>query len=198
MGYHTAFIKRAVAIALLLFLCGQSWYAVQDIYRTHKEDIILQLADIAQGIALPYHMARLAAREPLSQLPIPLAQVELAEIADTWNAARSDGRTHEGVDIFAEAGTPVFSSTEGYVLRTGHNNLGGNIVFVMGPGGVRYYYAHLEKAAQGIGFGTHVTPDTVIGFVGNSGNAENTPPHLHFGVYAEKGPVNPYPLLISR
>ena len=83
------------------------------------------------------------------------------------------------------------------MIRAGVNNLGGNSVLAVGPGGVRYYYAHLDSIADGITFGTEVTADTVIGFVGNSGNASGTPPHLHFGVY-ENGPQNPYPLLVDR
>ena len=91
----------------------------------------------------------------------------------------------------------MYAATRGYVLRTGKNALGGTIVITIGPGGVRYYYAHLDRIAQGMHVGVPVTTDTVIGFVGNTGNAESVAPHLHFGVY-NNGPQNPYPLLVER
>ena len=76
-----------------------------------------------------------------SSLPLPLPGVRFA---DTWGAARSQGRRHEGVDIFAPRNTPVLSTTRGRVLNVGPNTLGGRTVMVLGPGGARHYYAHLE------------------------------------------------------
>ena len=101
------------------------------------------------------------------------------------------------MDIFAEAGTPIFAATEGYVIKTGENRLGGTYVFTLGPGGVRYYYAHLSNVAPHIEIGSPVNPYTIIGYVGTTGNARTTPPHLHFGMYTN-GAKNPYPLLINR
>lgn len=141
----------------------------------------------------------MAAREPVTELPVPVYGVVLDQIDDTWGAARSEGRTHDGTDIFATRGTPVFSATEGYVTRTNIGTRGGINVMVAGPGGLNYYYAHLERIADGIRRGQAVTTDTVLGFVGNSGNATNTPPHLHFALYPERwDAVNPYPLLVDR
>jgi len=114
-------------------------------------------------------------------------------------AARAEGRTHEGVDIFADRGTPVFSATRGYVTGLNIGDRGGTNVMVIGPGGLYYYYAHLTRIANGIEPGTRVTQDTVLGFVGNSGNASDTPPHLHFGIYPEMWEaINPYPQLVER
>ena len=115
--------------------------------------------------------------------------------ADTWGAARSNGRTHEGVDIFAPRGTPVRATTRGLVVRVGENELGGRTVTVMGPGGFNHYYAHLERYAD-VSAGTWVKAGDVVGFVGTSGNARGTPPHLHYGVYTPTWQaVNPYPFL---
>ena len=166
-------------------------------YETYKDSIWLNIETIAQNITLPIKLAQLSIKPAATELPIPVDGVVLSQIADTWGAARSEGRSHEGVDIFAQRNTPIYAAAPGYVVRVGTNNLGGTIVFTVGPGGVRYYYAHLEKIALGMEVGTPVTTDTVIGFVGNSGNAEQTPPHLHFGVY-HNGPQNPYPLLVDR
>jgi peptidoglycan LD-endopeptidase LytH len=116
------------------------------------------------------------------RLPIPVARVKRIQIVDTWGGERSEGRKHEGVDIFAPTGTPIYSATDGIVIKKGWNRLGGNTVTIWGAGDKRYYYAHLSKYAN-IKDGQIVTRGTLIGFVGNSGDASSTPPHLHFGIY---------------
>ena len=139
-----------------------------------------------------------------SKLLIPVEGLEVNQVTDSWGSARSEGRSHEGTDIFAPTGTPVYSATSGYVYRIGTNPYGGNVITVIGGGGVRYYYAHLSAFAETLTEGQYVTPDTLLGYVGNSGNAATTPPHLHFGVYT--GPYdtcawnaeNPYGLLTDR
>lgn len=126
-----------------------------------------------------------------NSLPNPLPEQGLA---DTWGAARSQGRTHEGIDIFAPRGTPIQSTTQGIVSKVGNNNLGGRIVVVVGPGGAGHYYAHLEDYAD-ISPNDWVNAGDIIGYVGDSGNAKGTPPHLHYGIYINGSAVNPYPLL---
>ena len=139
-----------------------------------------------------------------AKLLMPVEGVTMSQVSDTWGAARSEGRTHEGTDIFAPAGTPIYSATPGYVYRIGTNPYGGNVVTVVGGAGVRYYYAHLSAFAEGLEEGQYVTTDTVLGYVGNTGNAATTPPHLHFGVYpgpyetCEWQAENPYSLLVDR
>jgi murein DD-endopeptidase MepM/ murein hydrolase activator NlpD len=149
-------------------------------------------------IVLPFQLARLAAQRPDAVLLMPVAGAKVSRVADTWGMPRSAGRTHQGQDIFARKGTAVFSATGGYVVRLGRNPLGGNAVLIAGAGGRRYYYAHLEAFAPEMRVGKWVAPDTVIGFVGNTGNAAHTPPHLHFAVYTRAGAVNPLPLLRDR
>jgi murein DD-endopeptidase MepM/ murein hydrolase activator NlpD len=88
---------------------------------------------------------------------------------------------HHGIDIFARCGTPVRSACYGIVLRTRINNgRGGNTVLVLGTRGRMYYYAHLDEVKTHPG--AFVTQNTVIGTVGNTGNAKNTPAHLHFSI----------------
>ncbi len=130
-------------------------------------------------------------------LAMPVRGVRVAALRDTWDGARSNGRRHEGIDIFARPDTPVLSATEGIVARVGTNTLGGKVVWVMGPGGQRHYYAHLNDYAD-IRTGQRVVPGTVLGYVGNTGNARGTPHHLHYGVYTGKGAINPYPLLVGK
>ncbi len=120
------------------------------------------------------------------------------QIADTWHALRGTDRVHEGQDIFAPKGTPVYSATEGYVYNIGENNLGGQTVSVIGAGGRVYYYAHLDSYAPGLAQGDYVTTQTMLGYVGTTGNAQPTPPHLHFGIYTASGAINPLPLLTDR
>lgn len=126
-----------------------------------------------------------------NSLPSPLPGQHLT---DTWGAARSQGRSHEGIDIFAPRGTPIQSTTQGIVSKVGENTLGGRVVVVVGPGGAGHYYAHLEDYAD-ISPNDWVNAGDIIGYVGDSGNAKGTPPHVHYGVYINGSAVNPYPLL---
>lgn len=144
------------------------------------------------------HVAKLYTQSPDSRLVMPLADVSRQQVADTWHAPRGTGRQHEGQDIFAPKGTPILSATNGYVYKIGENHLGGQTVSVISGGGRLYYYAHLDAYAPGLEVGERVTTRTLLGFVGTTGNAQGTPPHLHFGVYALTGAINPLPLLTDR
>jgi murein DD-endopeptidase MepM/ murein hydrolase activator NlpD len=143
-------------------------------------------------------VARLYTQSPDARLAMPLENLSKKAIANTWQAPRGDGRRHEGQDIFAPRGTPILSATNGFIYKIGENNLGGQTVWVIGAGGRVYYYAHLDSYAKGIAVGDRVTTRTVLGYVGTTGNAHGTPPHLHFGVYTTTGAINPLPLLADR
>ena len=138
--------------------------------------------------------ASLAAKPAEAKIRIPIRTVRREQIADTWQAPRGVNRKHNGQDIFAPKGTPVYSASAGYIIDIGENELGGKTVWVIGAGGRVYYYAHLDAYSEKIAEGDEVSPDTVLGYVGNSGNAATTPPHLHFGVYTPSGPINPLSL----
>jgi murein DD-endopeptidase MepM/ murein hydrolase activator NlpD len=137
---------------------------------------------------------QLGAMRPPVTLPVPVAGVKPARLIDTWGGARSEGRRHEGIDIFARRGTPVLAATEGIVLRVGTNRLGGQVVWVLGPGGQRHYYAHLDSYGD-VHAGMRIDAGKIVGYVGNTGNAATTPPHLHYGIYTAGGAINPYPFL---
>ena len=109
---------------------------------------------------------------------------------NTWGAARSGGRTHKGVDMMASRGTPTVAPVSGEVVHRG-SSLGGLSWYVYGDNGNTYYGTHLSGYEnQGVGW---VQGGTVIGYVGDTGNARGTP-HLHFEVHPGGGsPVNPYP-----
>ena len=162
------------------------------------EQMLSAASESWQSVTLPFHVARLSARDPDTALVMPVEGVRVRQVADTWGAPRSGGRKHEGQDIFAERGTPIFSATDGYVLSVGEGGLGGKKIFVLGAGGRRYYYAHLDAFAEELRAGDRVTPQTLLGYVGNTGNAATTPPHLHFGVYGSGGALDPLPLIVER
>lgn len=112
---------------------------------------------------------------------------------DTWGAPRDDGRTHEGTDIFAAEGTPVHAVVAG-IVTAASTDVGGLVVYLEASADrTRYYYAHLSGIA-GHPWPRHVTPGDVIGYVGRTGNAATTKPHLHFGIYlpAGRGAINPF------
>jgi murein DD-endopeptidase MepM/ murein hydrolase activator NlpD len=141
--------------------------------------------------------------EPVTEIFMPVEGIKVKDIADTWGSARSEGRSHEGQDIFAPTGTPIYSGTDGFVYRIGENRLGGNTVVVIGSGGWRFYYAHLSAYAD-VREGQAVSPETLLGYVGNTGNAISTPPHLHLGIYTSEPEscdwvaINPLPFLVDR
>lgn len=113
--------------------------------------------------------------------------------SDTWQSARSHERRHEGVDIFAKKNTKIRSTTNGVVTKIGNNKLGGKVIGIQGPG-AWHYYAHLNKFAN-IKLNQRVKAGQTIGYVGDTGNAKGTRPHLHYGVYLPSGAINPYPLI---
>lgn len=152
----------------------------------------------ARQAALPFRVALLAAQEPARELLVPVEGVRVKQVGNSWHAPRSGGRLHEGQDIFAARGTAVRAAAEGYVVRVGESPLGGNTVWVTGAGGRSYYYAHLDSYAEGLAVGDYVTPESVLGYVGTTGNAAGTAPHLHFGVYTHTGALDPLPLLADR
>ena len=103
---------------------------------------------------------------------------------------------HQGVDIMADFGTPLYAVERGIITRVGVDTLGGTKLWVKGQSGTYYYYAHLAGYAEGMVEGALVNAGDVVGFVGDTGNAQGGAPHLHFQVHPGGGePVNPYGLL---
>lgn len=121
--------------------------------------------------------------------------------SDTWGAPRMVGteyyHRHEGTDIFALKGTPAVAVVDGVVERVGTASLGGIKLWLRSPGdNWTYFYAHLSGYAPGITNGLKVRKGAVLGYIGNTGNARTTPPHLHFETHVPSGgPTNPYPIL---
>ena len=118
-----------------------------------------------------------------------------ASFINDWGFPRSGGRTHKGTDMFASRGTPVVATGDGVItLKT--TSLGGTVILLRADHGVTYYYAHLDGYASGMSSGKRVSAGQRMGYVGNTGNALGTSPHLHFEMWPGGGSaVNPYPTL---
>ena len=133
-------------------------------------------------------------REPA--LSFPVKDRDSRQISSFFGATRDAGRRrHEGVDIFAPRGTPAVASVNGIVTGVGTNSLGGNVVFLSdNDRNIQLYYAHLDR--QNVSNGQRVSVGDTIGFVGNTGNARTTGPHLHFGIYGfNEGATDPLPFI---
>ena len=136
-------------------------------------------------------------------LVVPVAGVRREELKDTYGAARSGGRAHKGVDIFAASGTPVLAAAAGVVVKRDSNAVGGISLYARGlDGRTIFYYAHLKAWRPGIKEGDLLRQGDVIGYVGRTGNVTGSP-HLHFAVFTVTDPnrwwrgrdLNPYELL---
>ena len=135
----------------------------------------------------------------------PFARSVSAPYWNDWGQDRLFGgaRSHEGIDLMADWGVPVYAVGDGVIEKAGWNTLGGWRIGVRGDSdGVYYYYAHLSSFADGVTVGAQVKKGQLLGFVGDTGyGPEGTAgvmaPHLHFGMYEGDfmRAVNPYPLL---
>lgn len=130
--------------------------------------------------------------EPI--LAFPVEGRSNSAVQSFFGADRDAGaRSHHGIDIFAARGTPALAATAGTVRSISPNNLGGNVVWLFDSERQQsLYYAHLDSVA--VNAGQAVRIGDTVGFVGNTGNARTTKPHLHFGIYRRgRGPVDPWP-----
>lgn len=130
------------------------------------------------------------------QLAFPVEGHGMRAVQSVFGDPREAGRrSHHGVDIFARRGTPVLATSAGTVNRVDVTRLGGRVVWLRDPiRNANIYYAHLDS--QYVRDGDRVEVGDTVGFVGNSGNARTTPPHLHLGLYRRgEGPVDPAPFL---
>jgi murein DD-endopeptidase MepM/ murein hydrolase activator NlpD len=140
------------------------------------------------------------------QLMVPVAGVGPERLRDSDYLAPRDGgaRVHRALDIMAPRGTPVLSADDGRVFKVGTSSLGGLTVYVIDlTERFIYYYAHLDRYRDGIREGMSVARGELIGYVGSTGNASPTAPHLHFQAmrfrrdrYWDGEPLNPKPFLV--
>jgi murein DD-endopeptidase MepM/ murein hydrolase activator NlpD len=144
----------------------------------------------------PLEQHGLTLEEALLRVVGPFPVAGLASWTDDWHACR-DGctRFHEGLDIFAAHGTPLVATADGVVTQKLVGTLSGTSLEIEDANGVQYFYAHLSAWAEPIEVGDSVQVGQVIGYVGNTGNAISTPPHLHLEIQPGGIPVPPKPFV---
>ena len=140
-------------------------------------------------------------------LIIPVAGVRPDQLTDTFDQARSEGRTHDAIDIPAAAETPVLAAADGTIVKLFQSERGGTTIYQLSSNQqLIFYYAHLSHYAAGLAEGNTVRQGEVIAYVGDTGNAGAGNYHLHFSIavvsdpkrYWEGTNINPYPLLRNR
>src|SRR5919205_3828945 len=142
-----------------------------------------------------------------ASLIIPVAGVRPEQLIDTFDAARSEGRVHDAIDIPAAAETPVLAAADGKIVKLFQSERGGTTIYQLNAKqDLVFYYAHLSHYADGLAEGDVVRQGQVIAYVGDTGNAGAGNYHLHFSIavvsdpkrYWEGTNINPYPLLRNR
>lgn len=141
-------------------------------------------------------------------LGLPIAGLKIDDLIDTFDQQRDSGeRRHEATDILAPRGTPVVAVDDGFVKKLFTSVPGGLTVYQYEPGQrYCYYYAHLDRYAEGLKEGQSLRRGELIGYVGTSGNADPNTPHLHFAIlglgpskewWHDTTPVNAYPVFMG-
>jgi peptidoglycan LD-endopeptidase LytH len=140
-------------------------------------------------------------------LIVPVAGVRPDQLMDTFADARSEGRSHDAIDIPAAAETPVLAAADGKIVKLFQSDRGGTTIYQLSSNQeLVFYYAHLSRYADGLAEGDVVRQGQVIAYVGDTGNAGAGNYHLHFSIAAVADPkrhwegtnINPYPLLQNR
>lgn len=128
-------------------------------------------------------------------LPVPvLFGVSVDDIYPSFGDPRDGGsRSHEGLDLLAPEGTPIVSLTDAEVERIGSFSGAGNYVITETENDERFYYYHLEDQADYLDRGDDIEAGDLIGFVGSTGNAHESAPHLHLEIHEDRDPQDPYP-----
>lgn len=147
-----------------------------------------------------------ASTAPPDVLMIPVKGVKRQQLQDNFSLPRGDGRTHDAIDIMAPLGTPVLAAGDGRIIKFLDSVAGGITVYQLSADSkFVFYYAHLQRRADTLRESDTVTRGTVIGYVGDTGNAGAGNYHLHFAIAIAQDPkrfyggpyINPYPLLIN-
>lgn len=137
-------------------------------------------------------------------LELPVQGIKQSELRDTFNEARGSARRHEALDILAPRHTPVLAVEDGTIAKLFFSNAGGITIYQFDPARIYcYYYAHLQRYADGLKEGQSVKRGDVIGYVGTTGNAPRETPHLHFAIFKlgedkrwwQGTPIDPYSVL---
>ena len=138
------------------------------------------------------------------RLEVPVRNAERAALRDSFMERRGSTHYHEAIDILTPRDTPIVAVEDGTIAKLFESKAGGTTVYQFDPSTrYVYYYAHLERYAEGLQEGNHVQRGQVLGYAGTSGNAPKDTPHLHFAIFrlTEKkqwwqgSPIDPYEVL---
>jgi murein DD-endopeptidase MepM/ murein hydrolase activator NlpD len=138
------------------------------------------------------------------KLEVPVRGVARSELRDTFDQARRSTENHEAIDILAKRNTPVLAVEDGVIAKLFESKKGGTTIYQFDPSTkYTYYYAHLERYADGLKEGSRIQRGQVLGYVGTSGNAPKDTPHLHFAIFRltdkkqwwQGSPIDPYDVL---
>jgi len=199
----------------VLFLVIVSIVSILSTFRTTPRLPAIDLPPgdpIAIGTPLPPSESPTPTPEPANfvgrlNLIVPVAGVRPDQLLDTYSDARSEGRTHDAIDIPAAAETPVLAAADGKIVKLFQSERGGTTIYQLSANQeMIFYYAHLSHYAEGLAEGNLVKQGEVIAYVGDTGNAGAGNYHLHFSIalvtdpkrYWEGANINPYPLLQNR
>jgi murein DD-endopeptidase MepM/ murein hydrolase activator NlpD len=218
-----AFLSTSVTFTLLFSGCTPVTVSTS---QTNSSQTITTTATLAtpSATASPKESLQQTSPTPIAAAPSPAPSVEVAVVAsvdptkllipvvgikpeqltDTFKAARSEGRVHDAIDIPAAQGTPVIAVTDGRIAKLFYSERGGITIYQLDPDNKTiYYYAHLDRYADGLTENQQVKRGQVIGYVGNTGNAGPGNYHLHFSISIVTDPkrywdgvnIDPYPIL---
>jgi peptidoglycan LD-endopeptidase LytH len=125
------------------------------------------------------------------QLTLPVHGIKRGDLRDTFDEMRGSSRRHEALDVLAPRNTPVLAVEDGKIARLFLSDAGGITIYQFDPAEAYcYYYAHLERYAEGLKEGAPIKRGQVIGYVGTTGNAPRNTPHLHFAIFKLTGEKN--------
>lgn len=202
-------LSQLIVLGVLLGV-GMGWWLRRDATETTAVSTpatpLTVMATPTAEAATPHASLPASVDAAPDGLLLPVQGVLPLQLRDTFTDARSEGRVHDAIDIMADAGTPVLAVADGTVEKLFDSKRGGLTIYQFEPSGRWcYYYAHLQRYADGLAEKQVIKRGEVIGYVGSTGNASAEAPHLHFEVHV-LGPekqwwkgesINPYPLLKS-
>ena len=120
----------------------------------------------------------------MRSLTLPVQGIKREELRDTFNEMRGSSRRHEALDVLAPRNTPILAVEDGKIAKLFLSDAGGITIYQFDPSeSYAYYYAHLERYAEGLKEGDLVKRGQIIGYVGTTGNAPRNTPHLHFAIF---------------
>ena len=137
-------------------------------------------------------------------LTLPVQGIKQDQLTDTFNDMRGTSRRHEALDVLAPRHTPVLAVEDGTIAKLFVSDAGGITLYQFDPtSAYAYYYAHLERYADGLKEGAPIKRGQVLGYVGTTGNAPRDTPHLHFAIFKlgddkkwwQGTPIDPYSVL---